>query len=268
MIKLRQLTMPVAAALAAVVGTLVVAAPPAGAADAPAQAEGAASPQWTQWAAVLVAGDSSIPAFDNGVDALGAELSRRSVEVVETLKATNGTATRAGLAAAMSELAATPAQGCLVYLTSHGAVEGLYLALEAFAGYPLLDPYELDQLIDTGCGARPTAVVVSACHSGTFVEELAAPNRVVITAARTDRSSFGCSADEVYTFFDQCVLGALPASQGWEQLYGAARGCVEQRESQLGFTPSEPQLAVGAGMAGAALPVNFLAWLLAGLTAA
>jgi hypothetical protein len=267
MTKRRHVVVTGLAALAAAVGTVAAALPAAGPAAAATEVpvDGAPADPWMQWAAVLLAGDHSIAAFDNGVDALGAELSDRGVHVVETLRATDGTATRAGLSAAMAELAATNARGCLVYLTSHGNEQGLYLSLE---GYTMLSPVELDSLIDTGCGDRPTAIVVSACHSGTFVPALSAPNRVVITAARTDRTSFGCSADAVYTFFDQCVLGALPAVDGWEQLYGSARACVEQREAALGYTPSEPQVAVGAVMTGAALPVNFLAWLMEGVTAA
>lgn len=204
-----------------------------------------------RWAAVLVAGDDSIDVFDNGIDAIGADLQARGVTIVTALRASDGSATRAGLAMAMGQLAASGAQGCVLYLSSHGSEVGFLLSLESSN---LLTPSELDALVDTGCGDKPTAIVISACHSGTFVPAVAAPNRLLITAARVDRTSFGCSADEVYTFFDGCILTTLPTVLGWEQLYAGANQCVSDREQSLGYMPSEPQLSVGQVMVNVALP--------------
>ena len=99
-------------------------------------------------------------------------------------------------------------------------------------------------------------LIVSACHSGTFLTEaMSQANRVVITAARTDRTSFGCSDEYQFTFFDECVLGALPAAADWATLYNDVTGCVNAKEAQLGATPSLPQFFEGHAVSQIGLPV-------------
>ena len=130
--------------------------------------------------------------------------------------------------------------GCLFYFTSHGAPQGLVF------GDHLLPPEAMADLIDDTCAERPTVIVISACYSGVFIPALAAANRMILTAARPDRPSFGCSEDLDYTFFDQCVLEALPFSPTFPDLAVNARTCVAQREQKEGVAPaSEPQLFVG-----------------------
>ena len=68
------------------------------------------------------------------------------------------------------------------------------------------------------CQARPTVVVISACYSGIFVDGLAAPNRMIMTAARRDRSSFGCSEDATYPYFD-AVTGKVKFDAMLEHTY-------------------------------------------------
>ena len=63
-----------------------------------------------------------------------------------------------------------------------------------------LRPPELARALDAGCGQVPTVAVVSACYSGVFAAPpMTAPNRIVLTAARADRPSFGCAADRTST---------------------------------------------------------------------
>jgi hypothetical protein len=134
--------------------------------------------------------------------------------------------------------------GCLAYFTSHGSPDGLALDDSI---YP---PDKLAQIIDNACGDRPTVVVVSACFSGVFVPALAAPNRLVLTAARPDRTSFGCGESDKYTFFDGCVLQSFKASGDFVTLAHDAQSCVAAREKKEGVKyPSEPQLYVGANVA-------------------
>src|SRR5215470_5276923 len=123
------------------------------------------------WRVVLVAGDDSIPVFDNAVDALsgllagkpGVEL-RRLTSDFKRKTAERPIATAQAIDGALQGSAA---QGCLVYLTSHGNEDGLLLH-EDFDNQKTLSPGRLDRILDKECGERPTAVVVSACHSGVF----------------------------------------------------------------------------------------------------
>jgi hypothetical protein len=105
-------------------------------------------------------------------------------------------------------------------------------------------------MIDNACGKKPTVVVISACYSGVFVPRLAGPNRMVLTAARPDRSSFGCGESDTYPYFDACVLESLPKVKDWPALGRAAQACVATRERAEGLTPpSEPQMSIGGEMA-------------------
>jgi hypothetical protein len=132
--------------------------------------------------------------------------------------------------------------GCVFFLTSHGSPEAVVLGDNL-----MMPPSALARMLDQTCGTRPSLVIVSACFSGIFVPALAAPNRVVLTAARRDRSSFGCGESDVYTFFDTCILEELPQSGRLDVLGNRLRSCVEKREREMGMRPaSEPQMSIGA----------------------
>ena len=97
---------------------------------------------------------------------------------------------------------------------------------------------------------RPSVIVMSSCYSGQFVPALAGENRIIMTAARPDRTSFGCGNDLKYTFFDQCFLESLPKSGDFPGLADATTACVAGRESREHIgPPSEPQLSIGANVA-------------------
>ncbi len=149
------------------------------------------------------------------------------------------------MTATLTRLAAQARSGCLVYVTSHGGAEGLVVLGDTFftnAG--------LAGMIDDACGPRPTVVIVSACFSGTFIPALSSPNWMVLTAARFDRSSFGCGESEQYTYFDACLIQELPKAHDFPALGRAAQACVAKREADMGADPpSEPQLWIGPALA-------------------
>ncbi len=95
-----------------------------------------------------------------------------------------------------------------------------------------------------------TVVVVSACYSGSLIGDLRAPDRIIITAARADRSSFGCSPDSRHTFFGQAELDAFgQPDRSLHQVFAAMRDDVARMESDRRYQPSEPQVWVGDGVA-------------------
>jgi hypothetical protein len=98
-------------------------------------------------------------------------------------------------------------------------------------------------------------VVVSACHSGTFIDNgVGKPNRVILTAAATNRTSFGCGADDEYTYYDRCLLHQFDGATTWSELSAATRTCVEGLERKMGAKPSMPQLFVGSDVENLRLP--------------
>jgi hypothetical protein len=92
-------------------------------------------------------------------------------------------------------------------------------------------------------------VVISACFSGVFVPALASANRMVLTAARPDRSSFGCGESDKYPYFDECFLSSIPQASTFPGLGLAVQRCVATRELKEGMKPpSEPQLFIGGAL--------------------
>ena len=144
---------------------------------------------------------------------------------------------------ALADLTAKATGGCLVYFSSHGAPQGVVVDQR------FLPPGVLANMLDTTCGKRPTVVIISACFSGVFVPALAGPNRMVLTAARPDRSSFGCGEADKYPYFDQCILESLPNVGDFARLGTTVQACVARREIREGMKPpSEPQLYIGAAL--------------------
>jgi len=141
---------------------------------------------------------------------------------------------------ALAELAPRAPDGCLAYFTSHGAPQGVLI------DDAILTPGVLGSILNRACGAKPTVVVISACFSGVFVPPLAATNRMILTAARADRTSFGCGESDRYPYFDDCFLRAMPSARDFPALAAAVRACVAAREVKEGVQPpSEPQLYIG-----------------------
>lgn len=143
-----------------------------------------------------------------------------------------------------TQMASRADRGCLLYMTSHGSPEHM-----VFGETGEMTSDRLVNIVRRACGARPTVIIISACYSGQFINALQAPNRMVLTAARRDRTSFGCGAGERYPWFDGCILESLPKSADFLSLAAEAKACVATKEAEAGVAlPSEPQLFVGGEM--------------------
>ncbi len=222
-----------------------------------------ASP-FSDWAAVVVAGDwhnhSGGPseAFDNARRDVSSDLVRMgfaqdnveqfSVRPDNYPQERPNAADSHTIATSLWDLSNRTSGGCLVYFTSHGSPEGIVMGDATYA------PNSLSRMLDNTCSGRPTVVIISACFSGVFVPVLQAPNRMILTAARPDRTSFGCGQTDRYPYFDQCVLETLPESSDFPGFGRAVQSCVAARENRDHLAPpSEPQLWIGA-VAAASLP--------------
>lgn len=149
----------------------------------------------------------------------------------------NNTQTAAALLANATK---TAKDGCLVYLSSHGLPQGIVL------GNEIVTPNALAKMLKQSCGTKPTVVVISACFSGVFVPKLKAPNRLIVTAARADRTSFGCGTTDRYPYYDTCFLHTLSQTHDFKSLALKTRDCVADMEYETGMEPpSEPQIYIG-----------------------
>ena len=215
---------------------------------------------FANWAAIVVSGDfhsshtnNPTETFDNARRDVAAELVRKGFSASNVLQFSvrpdrypnqkPGKSDPQPIYQGLHDLTQHATAGCLIYFTSHGAPQGVLLDGQ------ILPPRALDEMIGETCGNRPTVVIISACFSGVFVPALADANRMVLTAARPDRSSFGCSDSDKYPYFDACMLQELPSVHDFVALGPKVQACVAQREVDTGMSPpSEPQMYVGAGL--------------------
>lgn len=155
-------------------------------------------------------------------------------------------ASRANLARALQEIGARQGAEDLafLFLTSHGKEDLFSLDFHA-AGTTDLTADEFKTMLDDS-GIGPAVIVVSACHSGSFIDEIAAPDRLVITAARGDRTSFGCRDGAEWTEFGESFFNkALRSEADPRKAFPVAAEDVARKEAADGLTPSLPQMVEG-----------------------
>ena len=157
----------------------------------------------------------------------------------------------AALATALARVAEVmqPGEDVLVlYLTAHGGPFGVVYN-DGDAGYGAISPYRLWTMLRE-LGLERRMVMISACYSGVFVPLLATPDSVVVAAAAMDRTSFGCLADNDWTFFGDALINrALRKPLGVALAFEEARAMIGGWEATQRLTPSNPQIAVGANAA-------------------
>ena len=236
---------------AAVIGLLVLLLAPLSS----AQAGG----PFSNWSAVVVAGDfhahsgGPTEAFDNarrdvtrtlvnlGFDK--AAIQQFSVRPERYPTDAPGRSDARTIYDALRVKAQTAKSGCLFYLSSHGSPDG------ALLGEDLLRPHLLAAMLDDACPGRPSVVVISACFSGVFIPPLQKGDRLILTAARPDRASFGCGESDKYPYFDDCFLASAPGARDFAALGAAVQACVARREKETGAEPaSEPQVWIGPAL--------------------
>ncbi|MGL4315214.1 MAG: C13 family peptidase, partial [Pseudomonas sp.] len=153
-------------------------------------------------------------------------------------------ATRESLTRAVRALAerSGPEDLVFIYLTSHGSRDH-QLSLEQprlqLDNLPAADLASLLQPLKS----RYKVLVISACYSGGFIPPLQDDKTLVMTAARADRVSFGCSEENDFTYFGRALFAeALSETDDLQRAFELAKATVAEREKAEDFQPSEPQL--------------------------
>lgn len=133
----------------------------------------------------------------------------------------------------------------LLYVSAHGDDKFRISAHQPPLSLAQLNPTSLARMLQDA-GIRWKVIVISACHSGGFIEPLRDADTLVIAAARADRSSFGCEHGRESTYFGNALFNeGLARSKSLAEAFKLAREAVAKRESAEGLTPSEPQIWVG-----------------------
>jgi hypothetical protein len=134
----------------------------------------------------------------------------------------------------------------LLFMTTHGSEDhelsvDLYpVALNQISPQMIAEAYR-------SAGIRKHISIISACYSGGFINALRGDDAVVMTAARADRTSFGCGGDFDMTFFGRAYFQkALNQTSDLIKAFEIAQRDIAEREKSMGFEPSEPQIDIGS----------------------
>lgn len=135
-----------------------------------------------------------------------------------------------------------------LYLTSHGSQDH-DLSVKM---WPLdlndLRPEHIKDHLDNA-GIRWRIILVSACYSGGFIDALKDEYSLILTAAASDKTSFGCSNENEYTYFGEALFKNV--QEGPYQFvphFEQAMAEIKARELSEFLTPSDPQLFIGSMM--------------------
>lgn len=99
----------------------------------------------------------------------------------------------------------------VIHLVSHGGSNGQLLLRQPGIDLPDLAPEDFAQML-APLQARRKLLVVSACYSGHWINQLKDSDTLIMTSARDDRTSFGCGDDSEMTWFTKAVYQSVGLS--------------------------------------------------------
>ncbi|HEY8025059.1 MAG TPA: C13 family peptidase, partial [Burkholderiaceae bacterium] len=135
-----------------------------------------------------------------------------------------------------------------LYMTSHGSHDHKFSLEMGNFRFEDLDPVTLRRILDASTIKR-RVVVIAACYAGGFIDALKDDNTLVIAAAAPDKTSFGCSNEEDFTYFGRAYFNeALRKTDSFTDAFDIARPAITAREKTQGYEPSNPQMFEGAGI--------------------
>ena len=205
--------------------------------------------------ALLLGGTSYQSVFRSEVEKVGPILNADYASGARTLCLVNSEdapfdypmANKANLKRALEAIAARmgPEDMAFILMTSHGGQEVFQLAFPEADTHDLAAKDFAAMLTESHIG--PAVIVLSACHAGSFLDDIAAPNRLIIAAAAADRTSFGCANGRDWTEFGQSYFDmALRAEPDPRLAFTKAAADVRMKEFWRLRTPSLPQMQEGA----------------------
>lgn len=131
----------------------------------------------------------------------------------------------------------------VLFVTSHGTED--HEIVVQLGNLPLvnLDAADLAAMLEAS-GIKWKVIILSACYSGGFIDELMDDSTLIMTAANAERVSFGCSDEAELTYFGEGFLErALPDSDSLLEAFEKTKSVVAKMEEEAGFGHSEPQIA-------------------------
>jgi hypothetical protein len=167
---------------------------------------------------------------------------------VATTPIASGTSLRAALQR-VSQVMDHERDVLMLYLSSHGSADFKFTLSFGAMRFNDLDPETLRQILDES-GIEKRIIIISACYSGGFIAPLKNDNSLIITAAASDRTSFGCDNEADFTYFGQAFFkDALAQNDNLSSAFEQAKRAIREREKQNGFDDSKPQIFIGRKIA-------------------
>ena len=133
----------------------------------------------------------------------------------------------------------------VLYATAHGAPGVGIVFKDGDNGYGYLAAERLSEMLNE-LGIKQRLILISACYSGQFINDMATPESVIVTASDDDRTSFGCAPGNDWTFFgDAMINNALRKPVAFEPATVDAFSLIATWENGNDLTPSQPRLFIG-----------------------
>ncbi|MCE2425889.1 MAG: hypothetical protein J4F45_12470 [Pseudomonadales bacterium] len=135
-----------------------------------------------------------------------------------------------------------------LHITTHGSrAHWLSVSFERL-GLNDLSARKVGEIVN-GAGLPWRVVVVSACFSGGFIKPLKSPRAMVITAANSRRTSFGCENGREYTYFGAAFYRDSLIDADFRAAFKRAVPLVRAWEKEQDHKHSKPQVWVGKEIA-------------------
>jgi hypothetical protein len=160
-------------------------------------------------------------------------------------------ATGPQLAQAISKVAARMDKNddvLVLFLTTHGSADHKLLIDMGAKDRIGLTPMWLKNILDRS-RVRWRVIILSACYAGGFVDALANPFTLIVTAADARHPSFGCGDKRRLTYFGEAYIErSLQETGSLVEAFPLAAEWIRTQESREHFAASNPQFALGEQM--------------------
>jgi hypothetical protein len=197
---------------------------------------------------LAVGGDGTQEVFRREVEFVRTQFDQRygtkgrSLALANSRRITMPMASVANIGEALGALAARMNRDediLFLFVTSHGTDKHDIKLQHPPHALRDLPAQELGRMLRTS-GIRHKVIVVSACYSGGFIDALRDDYTLIITAARHDRTSFGCADENEFTYFGRAFFKeALPSSRSFQDAFARAEQLVAEWERK--DMPREPR---------------------------
>ncbi len=198
--------------------------------------------------------DVFLKELDGGLAAIGGVLpirgrTLRLVNHSETLESVP-LANQRNFAAAVHAIGEVMDKGedvLLLLMTSHGEPTGFGLRLPSEV-ISELTPQEVAATLNNE-GIKNRVVIVSACYAGVFVPPLQNDDTIVLTAADSAHTSFGCAPERDWTYFgDAFFRQSVRPGRDFQHAFDNARVLIQGWELMDRAPSSNPQAHFGPAL--------------------